>query len=181
MAAQAVRKRLVVCVDGTYCTPDGTGVHAALRGSLTNVYSIFACVKEAEVTDKHGQRWIQERKYFNGLGALTKPGVSKLNAGAWGTGFRELIRDVYGRCCELSEHDELWLYGFSRGAFVVRAVAGLLHYIRKLKATGTTAFHKHFETALNAYASVQGEGRLGTGQVPSTQITGKVHRLTLPT
>ncbi|KAK5121572.1 hypothetical protein LTR85_004744 [Meristemomyces frigidus] len=63
-------------------------------------------------------------------------------------------------------HDEVWFFGFSRGAYVVRAVAGLLHYIRKLKAVGSQTFDKDYKEALAAYESLQGKGSLvGKGAI----------------
>jgi len=58
----------------------------------------------------------------------------KAKAGASGQGYKFIIRRVYKKCCTLEESDEVWLFGFSRGAFIVRAVAGLLHHIGALQS-----------------------------------------------
>lgn len=160
------RTRLIVCVDGTWCTPDGTAPKPGSEASLTNVYNVFASAKEGEVKDQAGIIWKQEKHYDPGLGALEKPGtISRLNAGLYGTGWEELIRDTYERCCILGSEDEIWLFGFSRGAYIIRAVASLLHYIGKVKSAGTAAFQKDYDGAFAMYSSMQGKGQLGKGQV----------------
>jgi len=55
-------------------------------------------------------------------------------AGASGHGYKNIKRRVYKKCCTLEESDKIWLFGFSRGAFIVRAVAGLLHHIGALQS-----------------------------------------------
>lgn len=62
------------------------------------------------------------------------------------------IRIIYEECCRLTgPEDEVWLYGFSRGAYVVRAVAGLLHYMRALKSATTASFDDDCHEALKVY------------------------------
>lgn len=80
----------------------------------------------------------------------------------------EQIKKVYRECCLLNgKEDEVWLYGFSRGAYVVRAVTGLLHYIRALvSAEGPDkTFERDYEEALKVYRKMQKSDKLGTGQV----------------
>lgn len=76
------------------------------------------------------------------------------------------IRDVYEHCClTTGKDDEVWLFGFSRGAFVVRAVAGLLHYIGALKSAGEESFKDDFNNALKVYKMLQQDNKLGVGRV----------------
>lgn len=130
------------------------------NGNQTNIVRISASVRNAPFVDKTtGISYAQESRYIGGLGAdrdLDLP--TKYIAGVFGKGVSRKIRDVYEQCCELDEHDEVWLYGFSRGAFVVRAVAGLLHYIRVLKATGA-GFEKDYEEALRIYPLMRHDSR----------------------
>ncbi|KAF5492426.1 hypothetical protein CGCS363_v010566 [Colletotrichum siamense] len=67
-------------------------------------------------------------KYFPGIGTNKMP-LNRFNDGITGKGCEEQIQEVYAYCCRevVSNKDELWLFGFSRGAFVVRAVAVLLN------------------------------------------------------
>ena len=59
MSTSDIPRRLVCCVDGTYCTPDGP-----------NVYRIFVSVKEGRCFDEVTQQeFIQEKIYEEGLGS----------------------------------------------------------------------------------------------------------------
>ena len=59
-------------------------------------------------------------------------------------------------CRELSNpEDELWLYGYSRGAYVVRAVAGLLHHMGCISTVNTADFDHHYQENLRLYPSVR--------------------------
>jgi uncharacterized protein (DUF2235 family) len=169
--------RLIICVDGTWCNPDGTrtkpltqplDVTGEQQCNLTNVYQIYISVKEGKCIDSQtGKAFNQCRKYIHGL--ASKADVS-LTQRAWagfsGHGYEKQILHVYEECCKLQhEDDEVWLYGFSRGAFVVRAVAGMLHYLRAINSAGTPAFQAHYKEALGVYKAMYRQGRLGMGQV----------------
>ncbi|KAF6841016.1 hypothetical protein CMUS01_03680 [Colletotrichum musicola] len=67
----------------------------------------------------------------------------------------------------LRPEDEVWLYGFSRGAFVVRAVAGLLHYISALTAADNSddVFEKDYNKALKTYRAMQRENKLQESRI----------------
>lgn len=78
------------------------------------------------------------------------------------------IKQVYRACCKLNHDDEVWLYGFSRGAYVVRAVAGLLHYMRSLLSADQNdgTFDEHYKNALEVYLKMQSkDGLVHVGQV----------------
>lgn len=114
-------------------------------------------------------RYDQVVKYFHGIAARDEMLLFKrIREGAFGGECLQQIRKVYRECCLLNgKDDEVWLYGFSRGAYVVRAVAGLLHYIRALvSAQGPDkTFEQDFEEALKVYRKMQRSDKLGTGQV----------------
>jgi hypothetical protein len=121
--------RLVVCVDGTWFGPDG--IYSGWAGNISSIFRIWCCVKEGEVHDSAGKTWHQERLYVKGIDNLNNWG-SKLLSGAFGIGVAEQIKNVYKLCCDKAgqPEDEIFFFGFSRGAFVVRAVANLLAYMR---------------------------------------------------
>ena len=77
-----------------------------------------------------------------------------------GKGYSDKIRQAYEKCCELTEDDEVWLYGFSRGAFIVRAIAGLLFHIRSITARGDD-FRKDYAKALKIYREVRLDQKAG--------------------
>lgn len=57
---------------------------------------------------------------------------------------------------------------------VVRAVAGLLHYIDALTSAGTAAFHEDYAKALKIYEATQRAGKLGPGKVKLPSLSGSV-------
>lgn len=114
-------------------------------------------------------RYKQVVKYYPGIAAHDEIlFFDRIREGAFGGECLSQIREVYRDCCRLKgKEDEVWLYGFSRGAYVVRAVAGLLHYIRALdSADGPDAvFQRDYKDALKIYRNMQKSDQLGAGQV----------------
>ena len=165
MASPKPPTRLICCVDGTYFTPDGT--HRKGHGNISNVYRIYASVKTGKCFDKITQKeYIQERIYEQGIGSGDElKWYEKKRAGATGSGSEDIIRSVYERCCKLDADDEVWLYGFSRGAYIVRAVAGLLHWIWALQSAGSESFKAEFSKALRFYGDKAKLSTYGPGQV----------------
>ena len=158
--------RLIYCVDGTYCTPDGN--HPRSQGNISNVYRIFASVKRGYCVDGDNQEFNQEKEYEPGIGSAEDLSIlEKAKAGASGKGYDDVIRRIYQRCCTLKETDEVWLYGFSRGAYIVRAVAGLLHHVGALHADGN-GFDTVYRTVLKRYVKAENRSKLGLGQVRRT-------------
>ncbi|KAK7708663.1 hypothetical protein SLS63_013469 [Diaporthe eres] len=99
------------------------------HGNTSNVFRIFASVKQGKFT-QDGIKYEQIVQYFHGIG-VKKWYPEKLIDGVSGLGCEELIKEVYQYCCAniRSPSDELWFFGFSRGAYVVRAVASMFRYM----------------------------------------------------
>lgn len=111
-----VPKRLVVCCDGTWNRPDqlSNGVAAP-----TNVLKVALAVSER---DSFGV----EQPVFYEPGVGTRP-WERLRGGALGYGLSRNVRDCYRFLVETFEPgDELYLFGFSRGAFTARSLVGLV-------------------------------------------------------
>lgn len=103
-------KRIVLCSDGT----GNTG--GKLRG--TNVYRLYrALVRSPD----------QIAFYDDGVGTESwKP--LKLFSGATGFGFSRNVRDLYQFLVNTYEPgDGIYMFGFSRGAYTVRALSGFVH------------------------------------------------------
>ncbi|KAG9527209.1 hypothetical protein KCU93_g5369, partial [Aureobasidium melanogenum] len=115
------RRRIIACVDGTWYDADGQEGQA--HGNITNVFRIYAAIGRGAVKDENGETIEQIIEYFSGIGTNERP-LRRLNSGVTGDGYAEQIAEVY--------KDELWFYGFSRGAYVVTAVAGLFETIGAL-------------------------------------------------
>jgi uncharacterized protein (DUF2235 family) len=114
-----VARNLVVCCDGT--------ANEFARNN-TNVVKLYSVLRHDPAT--------QVAYYHPGLGTMEPAGalttlarkLTKLMGMAFGYGLADDIRDAYvflmGR---YQPGDRVFLFGFSRGAYTVRAVASLLH------------------------------------------------------
>lgn len=111
-------KKIVICCDGTWNSPDETvdGVPCA-----TNVVKVAQAVKAADTKGV-------EQVVFYDPGVGSSGGLGKRAwEGATGTGLSRNILDAYRYLIRTYEPgDELFLFGFSRGAFTVRSLAGLI-------------------------------------------------------
>ena len=110
-------KRLAVCCDGTWNKPDemDRGVRAP-----TNVSKLHAALAST------GAQGVPQVKYYH-PGVGTGPWWDRWLGGAFGVGLSENIRLAYAWLIEQwEEGDELFLFGFSRGAYTVRSLAGLI-------------------------------------------------------
>jgi uncharacterized protein (DUF2235 family) len=100
-------KRIVFCADGTW---DGTS-------NNTNVLKIF----NATLVSSD-----QMPFYDNGVGADGTP-IEKLAGGAFGLGIFQKIKDGYTKISQVYEvDDEIFIFGFSRGAYTARSLAGMI-------------------------------------------------------
>jgi uncharacterized protein (DUF2235 family) len=107
-------KRLVVCLDGTWNSPD--------QGkNPTNVVKIMEAVRP---TDGAGTRQITF--YDAGIGADAGR-IDRITDGFTGRGLEQNVRDGYRFLAHNWEPgDEIYLFGFSRGAFTARSLCGFL-------------------------------------------------------
>ncbi|WP_448639249.1 DUF2235 domain-containing protein [Geodermatophilus sp. URMC 63] len=109
-------KRLVLCCDGTWNTADQ--VHGG-RLCPTNV------TKVALGVDREDGDGVEQRVYYQ-QGVGTKPG-ERIRGGAFGVGLSRNVKDAYQFLVEHYEPgDELFLFGFSRGAYTARSTVGLV-------------------------------------------------------
>lgn len=100
-------KRIVFCADGTWQAPQGN----------TNVYRLY---KALTVTSD------QVTYYDDGVGA-DATGLDRLVQGAFGEGILQKIRDGYTKIAHVYETgDDVFLFGFSRGAYTARSLAGFI-------------------------------------------------------
>lgn len=107
-------KRFVVCCDGTW--------QELTNSDATNVVKIAQAVKPV-TQDKIPQIVF----YDQGIGTA-ESGIEKIAAGAFGWGIDQNIQDAYRfLCLNYSVEDEIYLFGFSRGAYTVRSLAGMIY------------------------------------------------------
>jgi uncharacterized protein (DUF2235 family) len=107
-------KRLIVCLDGTWNSPD--------QGrNPTNVVKIMQAIRPS---DPGGTR--QVTFYDAGVGA-DGGRVDRAFDGFTGRGLEQNVRDGYRFLAHNWEPgDEIYLFGFSRGAFTARSLCGFL-------------------------------------------------------
>jgi uncharacterized protein (DUF2235 family) len=117
-----MKRRLIICCDGTWQDP--------AQVYPTNVMKIVQAIKPK---DNNG---IEQVVYYDeGLGAKqidTKYSLIdmliKYGGGALGLGIDHRIQDAYRfLCMNYEPDDEVYLVGFSRGAYLVRCLAGLIY------------------------------------------------------
>lgn len=116
-------KRLVICCDGTWNTPDQTDQG---RPCPTNVTKLARAVAEQ---DDAGH---EQRLYYHvGVGSRRS---ERLRGGAFGLGLSRDVRSAYRYIVEnYDPGDEMFLFGFSRGAFTARSTAGLVRNVGVLR------------------------------------------------
>src|SRR5689334_12397706 len=111
-------RRLIVCADGTWNRPDEKAADGS--DAPTNVVKIARAIRPA---DRDGVT--QVTYYHTGVGTHNPSG--SLFGGPFGAGLDPNIADCYRF---LSHNyvpgDELYFFGFSRGADTVRSLAGLI-------------------------------------------------------
>ncbi len=110
-------KKLVIFCDGTWNEPieRGTNVMRTMQATANE--------------DLHGNP--QVLHYIAGVGTR---GGEKVAGGVFGRGISENIADAYSFIVSNYEKDdEIYLFGFSRGAYTARSIAGLVHNFGILK------------------------------------------------
>jgi uncharacterized protein (DUF2235 family) len=114
-------KRIVICADGTWNTRDQINDERGKRRP-TNVTKVARGVAPR---DPNGIDQIV--CYHDGLG--TGGPLDKVTGGAFGTGIEDNIRVLYRFLVyNWQPGDEIFLFGFSRGAFTVRTLAGFMSF-----------------------------------------------------
>ncbi|MGE0223292.1 MAG: DUF2235 domain-containing protein [Acetobacteraceae bacterium] len=109
-------KRLVVCFDGTWNSADSSDK------AETNVARIARSVRANSGDDRIAQLTL----YLRGVGS-TGLAIQRLVQGAFGDGIDENIRSGYMFLAQnYVPGDEIFLFGFSRGAFTARSLAGFM-------------------------------------------------------
>lgn len=112
-------KNIVLCSDGTG--------NRDIKARGTNVFKLY------EAVDIQGHKENQSFKpqvafYDDGVGSSSFLPV-KIIGGAFGWGFSKNVRDLYTELVHVYQPgDSLYLFGFSRGAYTIRALAGMIQY-----------------------------------------------------
>lgn len=134
-ATQPRKKKIVLCCDGTgnefaAPNPDPANKNAGQNSNVVKLYTALQIDND------------QVGYYHPGVGTMGAPTAthwwsrqwSKIKGLAFGVGFRDNVLDAYRYLMEVysdngghGNEDEVYIFGFSRGAYTARALAGFLH------------------------------------------------------
>jgi uncharacterized protein (DUF2235 family) len=122
------QKIILICIDGTWMASK----------NQSNVFKFYSMAEESES---------QVKFYFEGLGTRW---FNKVPGGLFGLGIKRQILRAYSAIIDTySPGDELHLVGFSRGAYAVRALSGLLYFcgvLRRDHKDKVNAAWKHYRS-----------------------------------
>ncbi|MBA2648388.1 MAG: DUF2235 domain-containing protein [Legionella sp.] len=130
-------KRIILCGDGTWNEPNQTDQKIA---SPTNVVKIATSVSPFDTRGR-----AQLVCYHAGVG-VEKGYFNKVTGGVLGTGISRNIQDLYlFLVLNYTPGDEVFLFGFSRGSYTVRSLAGLIRNCGILKDTNVNKFQEAYQ------------------------------------
>ncbi|KAH9473234.1 hypothetical protein Pst134EA_000307 [Puccinia striiformis f. sp. tritici] len=133
--APRLQKRLIICCDGTW----SNGLSTA-PSSATNVLKLARCICPQD--SRTFPPIPQVVFYQSGLGTTEGPALD-LAQGATGAGILAKIREAYAFIAQnYIPGDEVFLFGFSRGAFTARTIASLIADLGILNSAGMADFHQ---------------------------------------
>jgi uncharacterized protein (DUF2235 family) len=102
---------------------DGTG-NSAAKLFKTNVWRLYRALDQSDPPPAGERRQIAY--YHDGVGTSTFKPLALLG-GIFGIGLKRNVLEIYAFLCRNYEPgDRIYVYGFSRGAFTVRVLAGLV-------------------------------------------------------
>ena len=121
-------KRLVICCDGTWNEPDqSVDGNAADETEPTNVLKVVRGLAPVDANQ------VPQVVYYD-TGVGTQGMADKYIGGGLGSGMSENIRQAYRFIANnYHEGDDLFLFGFSRGAYTVRSLAGFIGVVGLLR------------------------------------------------
>ena len=106
-------KSIILCADGTWNTPHGETQY----DMNTNVRKLFT-----SLTNDRSQL----KYYDSGVGTDGTP-LDHLSGGAMGEGLFQKVQDCYQFLSDVYDPgDRIYTFGFSRGAYTARSVAGMI-------------------------------------------------------
>ena len=111
---------IVICADGTWNRPEE---------DLSKDYPTIVLKMARAITPEQGD--VKQHVFYDwGLGSYH----DKMSAGMTGSGIHKNILDGYRYIVQnYNEGDRIYLFGFSRGAYTVRALSGLINNCGILK------------------------------------------------
>lgn len=126
-------KNIVICADGTWSRPEEDPV----RDHPTNVLKVARAIAPVSAAG------IEQVVFYDwGLGSYH----DEFTAGAFGKGINKNIQDCYRFIVQnYNLGDKLYFFGFSRGAFTVRSLAGFMNNCGILKQANANLIAEAFQ------------------------------------
>ncbi|KAI9665242.1 MAG: hypothetical protein M1829_005780 [Trizodia sp. TS-e1964] len=139
----AHRKRLIVLCDGTWQDSDGDEwkypTNVARFGRALNPNAFLSFIPKREANGEEVLEEVEQLVYYQkGIGT----GIGdKITGGATGAGLSGNIRSAYGFLANnYDDGDTIYIFGFSRGAYTARCLAGLVVQMGLLTKRGMDNF-----------------------------------------
>ena len=131
-------KRIIICADGTWNRPEK---------DLTKDYPTNV-LKMARAISPVAKDGIEQVVFYDwGLGSYH----SSFAGGAFGKGINKNVMDDYRFIVQnYKAGDELYFFGFSRGAYTVRSLAGLINNCSIMKRNKANMIEKAFDLYKNS-------------------------------
>jgi uncharacterized protein (DUF2235 family) len=138
-----MKKRIVVCADGTWMGPEKD----LQKDQPSNVLRLARAIKPL------GDDGVPQQVFYDwGVGSYYDPVLG----GAMGKGLQKNIMDDYRYIVQnYSPDDEIFLFGFSRGAYTVRSLCGLINncgIVKRPDAALIEAAFEHYKKSSANYA-----------------------------
>ncbi len=125
---------------------DGTG-NSSAKAQKTNVWRMFQALDQTAFD--------QLAKYDDGVGTSSNKYLAALG-GAFGYGLKRNVIDLYKFVCRNYEAgDEIYGFGFSRGAFTIRVVSALIATQGLVKGRSESELHAKALAAYREYRAVR--------------------------
>ncbi|MGV8879369.1 MAG: DUF2235 domain-containing protein [Sphingobacteriaceae bacterium] len=130
-------KRIITCSDGTWNLPGDTYQNQIVRSNIQKIFE--------SICNEAGDGTHQIKYYDEGIGAEGSK-FRKIFDGITGGGLDENILDAYKFICwNYSQGDEIYIFGFSRGAYTARSLAGLIRTAGLVKNNDLLLINKAYE------------------------------------
>lgn len=123
-------RRLVICCDGTW--QSSVSSQDNVPSNVTKLCRVIARIGTDR--DDPKKKWHQLVYYDSGIGTGNLSGSERKRQGGTGAGLAENVIEAYNFIVlNYEPGDEIFCFGFSRGAYTARAVAGLVTDIGVIK------------------------------------------------
>ena len=142
-------RHLICLIDGTWVSADTS----VLNQTYSNIYKLGMFLSNYS---RRGAALEDNIIFYSrGLGAQRKR-ILKYTAGSFAAGLEEEIADVYiNLASNYQAGDRIYLFGFSRGAVIARAVAGIIGTVGLLRDRYINCYKEVWETYLSGKTPVR--------------------------